>query len=184
MNNEQKIIDYFFSSQNIELTEFHEKEQWSDCLMFVDTREKKSEVINHQIIRFKFETRFKSDAVLISTASYIYENGVKSGMIFNNEAIVERMKLGQKCVDVLDRLNVQHYYPTIYFTLEMNTVDDTVEVTNCYQGINLITENGLNYCCLEDIVFNIINRHFKKWNFPIEDIALTDLIDMYLMAKI
>ena len=57
MNNEQKIIDYFFSSQNIELTEFHEKEQWSDCLMFVDTREKKSEVINHQIIRFKFETR-------------------------------------------------------------------------------------------------------------------------------
>lgn len=182
MDNEQKIIDYFFSSQNIELTEFHEKEQWSDCLMFVDTREKKSAVINHKIIQFKFEPSFQS--VLRATVSYIYENGVKSGMTLNNDAIVERMKLGQKCVDVLDRLNIQHYYPTIYFTLEMNTVDDTVDVTSCYQGINLITKNGLNYCCLEDIVFNIINRHFKEWNFPIEDIALTDLIDMYLMAKI
>lgn len=184
MNNEQKIIDYFFSSQNIELTEFHEKEHWSDCLMFVDTREKKSNVINHKIIRFKFDDHFESDVFFRATVSYTYENGVKSGMTFNNEAIVAMMKLGQKCVDVLDRLNIKHYYPTIYFKLKLHTVDNTVDVTSCYQGIDLITKHGLNYCGLEDIVFNIINQHFKEWNFPIEDIALTDLIDMYLMAKI
>lgn len=50
MNNEEKMIDYFFKSQSIELTEFHERENCPDCLMFVDTREKKSNVINHKII--------------------------------------------------------------------------------------------------------------------------------------
>ena len=184
MNNEEKMIDYFFKSQSIELTEFHERENWPDCLMFMDTREKKSNVINHKIIRFEFEDHFKSDVVLRATVSYIYENGVKSGMTFNNEAVVERMKLGQKCVSVLDLLKVEHYYPTMYFTIEMNTVDNTIEVTNCYQGINLITKNGLNYCCLEDVTMNIINSHFKEWDLPIDDIEFADLIDMYLMAKI
>lgn len=184
MNNEEKMIDYFFKSQSIELTEFHEREQMSDYLMFVDSREKKSNVINHQIIRFKFEDHFKSDIVLRATVSYIYENGAKSGMTFNNEAVVERMRLGQKCVSILDRLNIQHYYPSMYFIIEMNTVDNTIEVTKCYQGINLITKNGTNYCCLEDITVNIINRHFKDWDIPSDDIALSDLIDMYLMAKI
>lgn len=72
----------------------------------------------------------------------------------------------------------------MYFTIEMNTVDNAIEVTNCYQGINLITKNGLNYCCLEDVTMNIINSHFKEWELPIDDIEFADLIDMYLMAKI
>jgi hypothetical protein len=184
MNNEEKMIDYFFKSQSIELTEFHEREEMPDCLMFVDTREKKSNVINHQIIRFRFEDHFKSEVILRATVAYIYENGTKSGMTFNNEAIVERMKLGQKCVSVLDQLNIKHYYPAMYFTVEMNTVDNIISVTNCYQNINILSGNGPSYCLLEDIVINIINRHFKEWDLPIENIELSDLIDMYLMAKI
>jgi hypothetical protein len=184
MDNKQQIIDYFFDSQDIELTEFHKREEWPDCLMFVDTREKKSAVVNHQIIRFRFEDHFKSEVVLRATVSYIYENGVKSGMQFKNKTLVEKMKLGQKCVSVLDQINVKHYYPAMYFTIEMNILDNIISVTNCYQSINILSGNGPSYRLLEDMVINIINRHFKDWDFSIDDIPLTDLIDMYLMARI
>lgn len=184
MNNEEKMIDYFFKSQAIELTEFHQREHISNYLMFVDTREKKSNVLHHQIIRFKFDDHFKSEVVLRATASYIYENGNKSGMTFNNEAVIERMKLGQKCVYVLDQLNIKHYYPAMCFTVEMNTVDNIISVTNCYQSINILSGSGPSYCLLEEIVINIINRHFKEWDIDIADLPFTDLIDMYLMAKI
>jgi hypothetical protein len=181
MDNQQKIIDYFFISQGIELTQFHQIEQKSDGIMIVDIREKVSDVIHHQIVRFKIK---ESNNLLIANVSYIYENGVKSGMIFNNKALVEKMTLGQKCVSVLDKSNIKHYYACLNFTIELNTVDNTMEVTNCYQSINILNKHGPNYCLLEEIVTNIVNSYFKEWNVSIDNIPLTDLIDMYLMATI
>lgn len=184
MDNFKKMTDYFFSSQNIEITEFHEIENKSNTLMFLDTRFKSSDVVNHQIVRFKFEKSSKSNEILIATVAYIYDNGIKSGLYFNNDLLVEKMKLGQKCISVLDKLNIKHYYPAMYFTLEMNTTDNTISMTNCYQSINLIITHGTSYHLLEDLVIDIIKKHFEKWHVDTVDIPLSDLIDIYFMAKI
>lgn len=182
VENKQKIIEYFFSSQNIQLIESHEQETIGDTILIVNPNEKKNDVCNHQIIKFNFSR--KTDDILSATAVYAYDNGTKDGMIFNNEFFIEKMKLGQKCISVLDRIPVKHYYPTMGFNIEMNTVENKIVLKECYQRINIIGTQGTSYHLLENLVNDFICTNLKSWEINTQDIELTNLIDMFLMVDI
>jgi hypothetical protein len=182
VGNQQKIIEYFFSSQNIQLIESHEQETIGDTILIVNPNEKKNDVCKHQIIKFNFSR--KTDDILSATAVYAYDNGTKDGMIFNNEFFIEKMKLGQKCISVLDKIPVKHYYPAMGFNIEMNTVENKIVLKECYQRINIIGTHGTSYHLLEKLVNDFICTNLKSWEINTHDIELTDLIDMFLMVDI
>jgi len=184
MDNQQKIIDYFFNSQDIQLTSFHEQDIIGDTVLIVDPREKRNDVCKHQIIKFDFRMKDNSTSDLLATATYIYDNGTKDGMTFSNDFFYNKMKLGQKCVTVLDKLNIKHYYPAIGFNIEMNTNENKIWVKDFYHRINLIRTHGTTFHLLEDCVTAIIKERLQDWEINVEELALTDLIDMYLMAAI
>lgn len=179
------MIDYFFSSQNIEITEFHEKTYCVNSIIYIDTRASKSAVIRHQIIQFNFEEVYNSDCILKASVKYMYEfDGYKSGLVFKSDDIKNKMNLGKKCISVLDKEEINHYYPSMHFTIEMNTDKNTVVITDCYQRIIIIRKDGTTVYPLEYIVNEIVCNQLQSWNINTDDIALPDLIDLFLMVKI
>lgn len=184
MENKQKIIDYFFASQNIQLTEFHRQEAYHHGILIVDPREKSNLVCKHQIIQFDFDQDKSTENNLFAKAFFIYENGKKNGMIFNNDFFIEQMKLGTKCVEALDRMGIRHYYPVICFNIEMDISKNTILVDSCYQRINIINVSGHSSYLLEDVVKDIITNRLSSWEVNTKETSLSDLIDMFLMADI
>lgn len=184
MDNRQKIIDYFFKFYQIELTDFHEKNSCVDYVTYTDTRANKAAVIRHTIIKFNFEEHRQSNVVKVFV-KYMYESdGSKSGLTFNDVFLKNKMKLGQKCVSVLDKQGVNHYYPAMQFTIEMNKLNHSISITDCSQSITIIKQYGTFAYSLEYIVNEIVCKQLESWNINTTDIELTDLIDMYFMAKI
>lgn len=184
MDNQQKIIDYFFTSQNIQLTEFHQQEPSFNGVLIVNSQEKSNLICQHQIIRFDFDVDKSTDKILFAKAIFPYENGQKNGMVFNHDFIKEQMQLGQKCVAVLDQVGIKHYYPVMCFNIEMDLLTNEILVGEPYQRINIMNPGGCSYYLLEDLVTRIIKSRLLSWQLDIDSINLSDLIDMFLMADI
>lgn len=180
MQEYERIINYFFHHFNItfKVPTIEKKTIIStDCYSIDYCLNKEPISYSNPIIRFCF---FESDLMLKSAIVFNYTNQIQ----FDNSHLYDKIKLGLKCIEYLNRKNIRNYSNIIKITAHMNKTK-LVDFTD-FSNTLLISTSPVKVTRFEIInkVEDLVNIELDELNVDADNISLNDKLDLLGMVLI